>query len=427
MYHALVFASLGLGIAGALLFSTLTFALRDFSRATLQHWLKRRGREAQYEQTLERAEDYAFVTALLRLLCNTLILICVLASFDPTDWNHWLQYLYAFIIAGVISGIVSVAIPLAIARHAGEITIAICIPCLRAMLTLLYPAVAFMRAVDHLVGRAAGPPTEKQEQQAIEEQILNAVEEGEKEGVVGEQEREMIESVMEFHDVRVNEVMTARPDIFAMDSDMGLIMVREIFQKTGHSRIPVYEGTLDHIIGVLYARDLLGYMGEAAGNFDIRKAVRQAFFVPETKPLRDLLRDFRTLKIHMAIVLDEYGGTAGLVTIEDVLEQLVGEISDEHEPQEDAMLHSVGEKTFEIDSRISLEELNGLLPVNLPEDGDIHTLGGYVANSIGRIPETGAVLTLPGMRFTVIDAEPQKINRVRLELLETTPNPEAGT
>jgi putative hemolysin len=216
--------------------------------------------------------------------------------------------------------------------------------------------------------------------------------------------------------VRVNEVMTSRPDIVAMECDMGLTMVREVFQKTGHSRIPVFEGSLDHIVGVLYARDLLHYVGERAEAFDVRKAVRPAFFVPETKPLRDLLGDFRSLKIHMAIVLDEYGGTAGLVTIEDVLEQLVGDISDEHEPQHPAMLRKIDEKTWDVDARIGIEELNSLLPVSLPDDPNVQTLGGYVATAIGRIPETGAVLTIPGARITVTDAEPQKINRVRIVL-----------
>jgi CBS domain containing-hemolysin-like protein len=269
--------------AAVLFFSTLTFALRDFSRIRLEQWLKRRDRADEFESTVEHADDYAFVTALLRLLCNILVLICVLYLFHDTESNLWLQYLYAFLITGAISAVASVAVPLAIARHVGEMVIALCVPALHAMYGVLYPCVAAMRAIDHLVGRAAGPQTEEQEQQAIEEQILTAVEQGEKEGVVDEQEREMIESVIDFRDVRVNEVMTSRPDIVAMECDMGLTMVREVFQKTGHSRIPVFEGSLDHIVGVLYARDLLHYVGERAEAFDVRKAVRPAFFVPETK------------------------------------------------------------------------------------------------------------------------------------------------
>ena len=419
MYHGMMLVAVAAAALATLFFSTLTYALRDFSRAALQQWLKRRRRPDDYQHILEKAESYAFITALLRLVCNITVLICVLAMFHETERSQWEQYLYAFLITGAISGIASVAVPLAIARHVGDMTIAMCAPILRILYTVFYPAVALMSGIDRLVGHAAGPQTEEQEQQAIEEQILTAVEEGEKEGIVDEQEREMIESVIEFRNVRVSEVMTARRDIVAMDCDMGLTMVRDVFEKTGNSRIPVYEGTLDQIIGVLYARDLLPLVGEAAGVFDLRKAIRPAFFVPETKPLRDLLRDFRALKIHMAIVLDEYGGTAGLATIEDVLEQLVGEISDEHEPQEPAMLHKIDEKTWEIDARMSLKELNDALPLNIPEDGDVQTLGGYIATSIGRIPEHGATVSLPGVRFTVIDAEPQRINRLRLELVPT--------
>ena len=129
-----------------------------------------------------------------------------------------------------------------------------------------------------------------------------------------------------------------------MDVTCTLGEIRQAIEQTGHSRIPVFEQTLDHIAGVLYARDLLKYVGELAGEFEMKKAIRPALFAPETKPLRDLLRDFRHLKVHMAIILDEYGGTAGLVTIEDILEQLVGEISDEHEPQEPAMLKKIDDR-----------------------------------------------------------------------------------
>jgi len=404
----------------ALMFSILNLALRDFSRSRLHLWLKQRGQQSRRELTSGEVEDLVFSTGVLRLACNFFILILVLALFHDTQWNRWGQYLYSFLVAGVISGLFTVAIPLAIARHLAEPMIGMGLRPLSALHVMLRPAVALMRWLDKLVGHATGPQTQEHEQLDIEQQILTAVEEGEKEGVVDEQEREMIESVIEFRDATVHEVMTARPDIIAMESTTGLTIIREIIEKTGHSRIPVYEESLDHIIGVLYARDLLKYIGGSSDNFDIKKAIRQAFFVPETKPLRHLLRDFRQLKVHMAIVLDEYGGTAGLVTIEDVLEQLVGEISDEHEPQEPAMIRRIDENSWDLDARISIEEINGLLPVSIPEDPEILTLGGYVATAIGRIPEQGTVLNLPRVRCVVTEAEPQRINRLRLEITPDT-------
>jgi len=136
-----------------------------------------------------------------------------------------------------------------------------------------------------------------------------------------------------------------------------------------------------------------------------------------TKPLRDLLNDFRLQKIHIAIVHDEYGGTAGLVTIEDVLEELVGEISDEHEPSEPAMLKRLSDSTAEVDARIRLAEFNSVMGLQLPEDAGYETLGGYLSTVVGRIPPTGCVTTSAGARFTVLDAEPQRVNRVKVELL----------
>jgi magnesium and cobalt transporter len=193
--------------------------------------------------------------------------------------------------------------------------------------------------------------------------------------------------------------------------------VKRMIEESGHSRIPVYEGSLDHIVGILYARDLLKYLGLPPDTFGIRSAMRPAYYVPESKPLRDLLQDFRLQKVHIAIVLDEYGGTAGLVTIEDVLEELVGEISDEHEPAEPAMFHRTGEQSAEVDARIYLDELNRLFGLTLAEDAGYDTLGGFISTTLGRIPETGTTFENAGAKFTILDAEPQKVNRVRIELI----------
>ena len=214
--------------------------------------------------------------------------------------------------------------------------------------------------------------------------------------------------------------MTARTDIIGLPISATLDEVKRVLEESGHSRIPVYEGTLDHIIGVLYARDLLKHLGQPPEQFDIRSAMRPAFYVPETKGLSDLLQDFRQQKVHMAIVLDEYGGTAGLVSIEDVLEELVGEISDEHEPLEPAMIKRIDEQTVEADARVRLEELNHTLNLNLPEDAGYETLGGFVSNTLGRIPQPGTQFEQSGARFTILDAEPQRVNRVKIDI---TPQP----
>ena len=151
--------------------------------------------------------------------------------------------------------------------------------------------------------------------------------------------------------------------------------------------------------------------------FDIRSAIRPAIYVPKIKPLRDLLREFRLQKVHIAIVLDEYGGTAGLVTIEDVLEELVGEISDEHEGSEPAMLKRLDEQTAEADARIYIDELNRVMGLTIPEDAGYDTLGGFISTTLGNIPASGTTFEHGGVRYTIIDAEPQKVNRVRIQIL----------
>jgi magnesium and cobalt transporter len=145
--------------------------------------------------------------------------------------------------------------------------------------------------------------------------------------------------------------------------------------------------------------------------------MRPAYFVPETRPLRDLLHDFRVKKVHLAIVLDEYGGTTGLVTIEDVLEELVGDISDEHEPLEPAMFKPLNETTAEVDARMYIDQLNRRMGLNLPEDAGYDTVGGYITTTLSRIPEVGTTFEHDGVRFTILDAEPQKVNRVRIEVI----------
>ena len=225
----------------------------------------------------------------------------------------------------------------------------------------------------------------------------------------------MIESVISFRDTTAGQIMSARPEVVGIDLSASLDQVKQMLEESGHSRLPVYRGTLDQIVGILYARDLLKHLGLPADKFDIKSAMRPAFYVPETKPLRDLLNDFRLQKVHLAVVLDEYGGTAGLVTIEDILEELVGEISDEHEPTEPAMIKRIDDQTWEADARVYIDELNRVVGTALPEDDGYDTLGGFVSTAMGQIPAVGATFDHETVKFTILDAEPQKVNRVRIE------------
>ncbi len=401
----------------ALFFSTISFALRDFSRVKLANSLQKLGKSERLEPTLEYARDLIFVTSVARLFSNILVLIFTLAMIQDTHFGILWQYVLAIVVAGIVTLLSSVAIPLAAARYAGETLIAFFIDLLHLMRVVLSPVTKISHGIDAVFRQASGTPTS--DSQLLEDEILSVVEEGEKEGIVDVQEREMIESVIQFRDTTTGQIMTPRPEMVAIELPASLEIIKQTIQATGHSRIPVYERTLDHVVGILYARDLLRYVGQAPASpeqFDLRKIVRPALFVPETKPLRDLLQDFRLQNVHISIVLDEYGGTTGLVTIEDILEELVGDISDEHERTEPAMLRKINDQSWDADARVYIDELNRTLGVSLPEDAGFDTLGGFVTTTLGRIPATGTTFEHAGVKYTILGAEPQKVNRVRIDL-----------
>lgn len=410
-------------VIGSGVFATLTYSLRDFSRARLSDALERRGKSSWLAATNDHSSELAYLTATIRLICNLLVLILTLYLLRDRGLPLWAEYLSGAGITAAMTIVMSVAIPHALAANAGEPIIAVCVRWLHALRVVFKPLTKVLHVIDHIVRRATASDQDVDEKagEDLQSEILAVVEEGSNAGVVDETEREMIESVIQFRDTEVAHVMTARPDIIGLPVDSPLEKIRGLMEEAGHSRVPLYEGSLDHIVGILYARDLLKYVGESADKFTTRGVMRAPFFVPESKPLRDLLQDFRLQKVHIAIVLDEYGGTAGLVTIEDVLEELVGEISDEHEPIEPAVFKRIDDLTADVDARIHLDELNRLLGTHLPEDAGYDTLGGFVSTHLGRIPTVGTQFEHDGAAFEILEAEPQRVSRVKVKVLPPVP------
>jgi putative hemolysin len=407
----------------AVFFSTLSYALRDYSRSRLAERLDRYGRggPVALDWVSDHARDLIFVTAVARMTANLLMYVCVLRLTAFTGDRMLVQDALSVLAAGVVTLFASVAIPHAAARYAGETFIALFLPVLRLVRVALLPVTQVSHAVDALFRRASGGVESNLQvlNEEIGEEILSVVDQGQKEGVVDPQERAMIESVIHFRETTAGQIMTPRPEMVTIELPATLDEVRRTVETSGHSRIPVFERSLDGgIVGVLYARDLLPYVGQPIGAqpFDLRGTVRPAFFVPETKPLRDLLQDFRLRKVHLAVILDEYGGTAGLVTIEDILEELVGDISDEHETAEPAQIQRVDDHTWEADARAYVDDLNAAVGLDLPDDAGFDTLGGFVTTSLSRIPAAGTAFEQGGVRYLVLAAEPQRVTRVRIEL-----------
>lgn len=407
-----------------LLFTTLNYALRDYSRARLEEALAERGREDYFDETIEHAQDLRFMTATARIICNLCVALCFVAILDNTDYAPLAQYGLALAASLLLLLVFGLSLPYALAAHFAEPIIARFVRTLHWLWIVLAPAAKFVHNTEKLVGRAAVPvesdaASREQRQQEVAETIKDVVSEAVESGAVDERQRQLIDRAIAFNDTTVEVAMTPRQDIVALPISADLDTVRKTIHESGHSRVPVYEGdTVDHIVGMIYARDLLNLWDNPDGrNLELRKLLRTPLYVPPGKKLRDLLSDFRLQKVHIAVVVDEHGGTSGLITIEDALEELVGDISDEYEPTEAPMYVRHDDRTAFADARIELAEVNRLMGLGLPEDADFTTLGGFVSTNLGRIPDRGAVLESHGAKFTVLESEPTRVVRVRIELL----------
>lgn len=278
---------------------------------------------------------------------------------------------------------------------------------------LFMPFVAFLAFSTNLFVRFFGVDPDVKQKNVTEEEILMMVDVGEESGVIEENEKEMINNVFDFNDKTAGEVMTHRTDIFAVESTATLEEILDVGINQGYSRIPVFEDDLDNIIGIVFVKDLLKYVGTHIDNkFNVKESMRPALFIPDTKRCRELFKLFTEKKIHFAVVVDEYGGTAGIVTMEDLLETIVGNIQDEYD-NEEADFSKINENTFTIEGTTDLDEVEHILDIELPE-GDYDTIGGLIIDKIGRIPHENEhpSITVSGVTFTVQTVEDRRIEKI---------------
>lgn len=243
---------------------------------------------------------------------------------------------------------------------------------------------------------------------------------GEAHGTLEEEERELIYSIVEFGETSVREIMVSRLDVVALPISATLDEALALIRSSGHSRMPLYVDHLDNILGVVYAKDLLPHLhqDEGASRLDWTRIARPAIFVPLGKKLGDLLKDFQTKKTHIAIVVDEYGGTAGLVTLEDVLEEIVGEIRDEHDERDEELFERVDEQCYRFDARINLDDINEILGTELDTEAyDFETLGGLIFHVTGSIPDQGDEIEFDPLKMRIETLENHRIGQVLVEVL----------
>jgi len=245
-----------------------------------------------------------------------------------------------------------------------------------------------------------------------EEEIRLLVERGEAEGVIEQDEREMIHSIFEFGDTVAREVMVPRIDMEAIEDTATVRQAVDRLVATGHSRLPVFHESLDNIVGVLYYKDLLRPLAAGLADAPVRQFMRPAYFIPESKRLDELFREMQRRKVHMAVVVDEYGGTAGLVTLEDLLEEIVGPILDEYDVEE-PLVEVVSDREAVVAGRMHLEEVNDLLHLALPV-GEVDTIGGFVTSLLGRVPEAGERVAYDGVEIVVERVDGPRVAAVRI-------------
>ncbi len=255
-----------------------------------------------------------------------------------------------------------------------------------------------------------------------EEEIRAMVDEAERGDVIEEEEREMIHSIFEFGDTILREVMTPRPDMVAVPVSTSLQEVLELILRSGYSRIPVYQDDIDNVVGLAYAKDVLRRLHDGQADKPLADILRPAPIMPESMKAAECLREMRRRKSHMVIVIDEYGGTAGLVTIEDLLEEIVGEITDEYD-QEDPNVEPLPDGDYRVNARLGIDEVNELLDVQLPST-EWDTIGGLLINLVGGVPREGQELEFQGLRLTAERVQGRRIGRVRIRRVAPPPTPE---
>jgi CBS domain containing-hemolysin-like protein len=251
-----------------------------------------------------------------------------------------------------------------------------------------------------------------------EEEIRSMAEVGHEEGAIEKEEADLIHSIFEFGDTIVREVMVPRPDMVAVPMQATLKDVLDLILKRGYSRIPVYKGELDEIVGVVYAKDVLRHLHAGKEKVPLDKIMREPYFVPETKRVSELLREMQGRRVHIAIVLDEYGSVAGLVTIEDLLEEIVGEIADEYD-REEAQIEPVDENTYRVNGRLSIDEVNEALDLELPQD-EWDTVAGLMYGLLGSVPTQGEQVTWNVVTLTAEKVQGRRIAKV---LITRQPQP----
>lgn len=374
---------------------------------------EKRPRAARLERLLD--DQSRFLATILLLTLVTQLTAATIAS---TLAYAYFRSIGAAVATGIITLIMfiygEVAPKTFAAQNAERVALFVSYP-ISLLTRLIHPVIRLLVWVANMSTRLFGIKPVPKGPLLTEEELKTAVSVVEEEGIIEEEEKKMIHHIFEFGDTIVREVMTPRPDMIVLSSKATAEEALDLIMKEGHSRIPMYGDSIDNIIGVLYARDLLDVFGRGEEKRSLREMLRPALFVPETKRVSELLRELQQKKIHMAIVVDEYGSTVGLATIEDLLEEIVGEIYDEYDLEE-KMIEPVSENRIRVDARLPIDELSEHLGADL-SNADVDTVGGLVFELSGRVPEKGEEIAFQNLKFKVEKVVGHRIHKILITKL----------
>ena len=420
-------------------FGALFHSLKDMTRTTLDEMAVARGRSGprrRVERIVEDIGGHATAVALPRVMCNMVTAIALV---------FWLELVRGDMVSPGVAITLGIAVsslfiwvfgsvvPTSIAAYAAEGTVYHWSWLIRVCYLIQRPLLGIIAFFDEVVRRLTGKTAATQAEE-VQAELMSVVEEAQQGGQFDEVERNMIEAVMGFSRTTVEQIMTPRTEVEALLLTNNLGEITKFIRSCRHSRIPVYEGGLDQVVGMFYIKDLMRWLAgdgpRTSGKpFELRSILRPAYFVPETKTIRELLQELIDKKVHVAMVADEYGGTSGLVTLEDIVEEIFGEIQDEYESPADAEAEvhvNAAERAADLDARAYIRDANLELKsigVELPEGEDYDTVGGLVVTTLGRIPIVGEAFQIGELTLRVMEAEPTRVNRVRLEARPEAPPP----
>jgi len=351
------------------------------------------------------------------LIKHTLILALVVVFLLPASPGEplWEAALQAGVFAWVTMLVATYMLPHLLYRKTSGRWLLPLMPVLRVMVLIVMPLVSVLAFFESLV-ELAQPDQSHSEPPTPAEHIDALISAGEEEGIIEEEDRRLIQSVVAFGDKTVREVMTPRPNMVTIAVSQSLDDLRQLVIHEQYSRIPVYEGTIDNIIGFVHVRDLFESDAQDRPLNGIQDLLRPIRFVPETKPVNDLLREMQQQSLQMVIVIDEYGNTAGVATMEDLVEEILGEIHDEHEPERD--VREDGDGAFVVAGSLDLDRLNDLLGFRPQEEAESTTIGGLITEWLGHVPRVGETVEREGIRIEVLAGNELRVEQVRVSRAE---------